>query len=351
MSHTNHNSINMSLKDYHDKWMYSFAMLFHKTIYNHAAWNAHRSNLRHCRQLLRLAGFPLWPPVVILTIYSALLAAYNEEAAHHSQGKLAVLCISSKPLTFTAAALIVLLGFRTNACYGRFYEARKIWGANLNRGRDLARQACTWMDSKEDEKIFQSFIQYLKAFPYCMKENIEVEGRLHDELFGILDPHDLEVLLASAPMIPNHCCQVLSELLAKSHMSEIMKAFVSQNIQTFVDNTGMCERLFKTPISLSYTHLTSQFLVVWHIILPLAIWDACGWLVVPATFLSAAALFCIDEVGIQIEEPFSILPLQAICDGICNNIEHIKNVHERISKLKCLNYEVTIVESLKKELK
>ena len=348
MGHTVRNSINMSLQDYHDKWMYSFAMLFHKTIYNHIAWNEHRSNLRHSRQLLRLAGFTLWPPVVILTIYSALLAAYNEEVAIPSQGKYAIMHIPSGPLTFTAAALIVLLSFRMTACYGRFDEARKIWGANLNRGRDLARQACTWMDSKEDEKIFHTFIQYLKAFPYCMKENIEAEGRLHDELVSILDAQDLEVLLASAPMIPNHCCQVLTELLAKSHMPDILKAFVSQNIQTFVDNTGMCERLFKTPIPLSYTHLTSQFLVVWHVVLPLAIWDSCGWLVVPATFFSAAALFCIDEVGIQIEEPFSVLPLQAICDGIRNNIEHIKNAHERISKLRCLNLEFTIVEKMTK---
>lgn len=339
----------MSLKDYHDRWMYSFAMLFHRTIYNHGAWNEHRSNLRHSRQLLRLAGFPLWPPVVILTLYSAVLAAYNAEVVTRSAGKLSVLHTPSSPLTFTAAALIVLLGFRTTACYGRFDEARKIWGANLNRGRDIARQACAWMDTKEDEKVFQTFIQYLQAFAYCMKENIEGEGRLHDELSSILDAQDLEVLLTSTQCYPNHCVQVLTELLAKSHLSEIMKAFVSLNIQTFVDNTGMCERLFKTPIPLSYTHLTSQFLVIWHVVLPLAMWDSCGWLVVPATFLSAAALFCIDEVGVQIEEPFSILPLQAICDGIRNNIEHIKNVHKRISRLKCLTHDVTMVQSLRNE--
>lgn len=178
-----------------------------------------------------------------------------------------------------------------------------------------------------------------------MKENIEAEGRLRNELIKILNQEDLEALLESTHR-PNHCIQVLSELLARSHISEIMKAFMSANITTFHDNVGICERLFKTPIPLSYTHLTSQFLVIWHLILPIALWDSCRWFVILATFLSAAALFCIDEVGMQIEEPFSILPLQAICDGICHNIDHICHVHKTIANLQCLQ-EPTFVEPLK----
>lgn len=344
MSKENRNSINMSVKGHQDHWTYYFAMLYHKTIYNHAAWNEHRSNFRHSQHLVRLVAFPLWPLITILTIYAALVATYNEAVSHHPTWNVNMLHFSSSPLTFTAAALIVLLGFRTTACYGRFDEARKTWGANLNRCRDLARQACTWMDSKEDKRTQQYFLQYLKAFPYCMKENVEAEGRLRKELVNILNPEDLQAVLESTHH-PNHCIQVLSELLAKSHMSEMMKAFMSSNITTFHDNVGICERLFKTPIPLSYTHLTSQFLVIWHLVLPIALWDSCRWLVVLATFLSAAALFCIDEVGIQIEEPFSILPLQAICDGIRNNIDHICASHKTIVDLQCLQ-EITVVESL-----
>lgn len=50
------------------------------------------------------------------------------------------------------------------------------------------------------------------------------------------------------------------------------------------------------PIPLSYTRLTSRFLVLWHLTLPVILWDDCRWVVVPATFISAASLFCIEEV-------------------------------------------------------
>lgn len=64
----------------------------------------------------------------------------------------------------------------------------------------------------------------------------------------------------------------------------------------FHEGIGVCENLIGTPIPLSYTRLTSRFLVLWHLTLPIILWDDCHWIVVPATFISAASLFCIEEV-------------------------------------------------------
>lgn len=67
-------------------------------------------------------------------------------------------------------------------------------------------------------------------------------------------------------------------------------------ISCFHEGIGVCEQLIGTPIPLSYTRLTSRFLVLWHLTLPVILWDDCHWIVVPATFVSAASLFCIEEV-------------------------------------------------------
>lgn len=64
----------------------------------------------------------------------------------------------------------------------------------------------------------------------------------------------------------------------------------------FHEGIGVCEQIIGTPIPLSYTRLTSRFLVLWHLTLPVILWDDCHWIVVPATFISAASLFCIEEV-------------------------------------------------------
>jgi len=67
-------------------------------------------------------------------------------------------------------------------------------------------------------------------------------------------------------------------------------------ISCFHEGIGICEQLMGIPIPLSYTRLTSRFLVLWHLTLPIILWDDCHWIVIPATFISAASLFCIEEV-------------------------------------------------------
>lgn len=64
----------------------------------------------------------------------------------------------------------------------------------------------------------------------------------------------------------------------------------------FHEGIGVCEQITSIPIPVSYTRLTSRFLVLWHLTLPIILWDDCHWIVVPATFISAASLFCIEEV-------------------------------------------------------
>ena len=83
---------------------------------------------------------------------------------------------------------------------------------------------------------------------------------------------------------------------------------------------GACERIFKSPVPLVYTRHTSRFLMVFLLFLPFAMWPAMEhswnhWATVPVTDLIAFFLLGIEEIGIQIEEPFSILPLEAFCDG------------------------------------
>jgi len=80
----------------------------------------------------------------------------------------------------------------------------------------------------------------------------------------------------------------------------------------------MCERIFKTPIPLSYTRLTSRFLSIWLLALPLALYAAITphWLIIPITAMIAFFIFGIEEIAFQIEEPFSALAMNAMADGI-----------------------------------
>jgi predicted membrane chloride channel (bestrophin family) len=113
------------------------------------------------------------------------------------------------------------------------------------------------------------------------------------ELKGLLQKKEVEAVMASLHQ-PNYVIQITSVIIQNCSLSGMEEVSMDLNItQNFHDNLGICEQ---TPIPLSYTRLTLRFLVIWHIALPSAFWDQCHWIVIPATFLSAAALFCIEEV-------------------------------------------------------
>jgi putative membrane protein len=306
------------------------AMEYRRMVFDHEDWIRHRSSSRHGRHLASIVSsrviMALGPPVFSLTAFAAVVTFYNEALS----GKilpawLPLLHISSLPFSLTAPALALLLVFRTNASYARFDEARKAWGMNVNRSRDVCRQALTFMRSPADASKLQSFLHHAAAFPYALKSQV-CEGDLEEDLDGLLDEAELASVL-SVSHRPSYVFQVMSELVYSTSMSEMERASMDRNLTQFHDNVGTCERIFKTPIPLSYTRLTSRFLVIWHIALPLGLWDQCRWLTIPAVFFNAAALLCIEEVGVLIEEPFSTLALGSICNAIKNNIAALVEAH------------------------
>ena len=103
---------------------------------------------------------------------------------------------------------------------------------------------------------------------------------------------------------------------------------MDNNMAQFLDNLGTCERLFKTPIPVAYTRLTSRVLMLWHLALPFGLWEDCRWLTIPATFMSAATLFYIEQVGVMIEEPFWVLSLEHLCSSVTSAIDGLSSAHE-----------------------
>ena len=87
------------------------------------------------------------------------------------------------------------------------------------------------------------------------------------------------------------------------------------------DALETCERIFTSPVPLVYTRHTARFLSCWLLLLPLALWEpfATSWnhlAVVPAATLVAIFFFGIEELAVQLEEPFSIMPLGKLCDSV-----------------------------------
>ncbi|CAN6286037.1 unnamed protein product [Urochloa humidicola] len=300
-----------------------------RPLYDHASWREHRSSRRHLRHFLSSLSsrviLSLAPPVAAFTAFAAAIATYNTLLPAYA------LTASSLPYQLTAPALALLLVFRTEASYARFDEGRKAWMRVLAGAADLAgmvmhRPAAQQAD---DEPLRRALLNYILAFPVALKCHILSDSDVETDLQGLLAQDDLTVVLASKHR-PRCIIEFISQTLQILDLDEQKRSIMESKLSCFLEGIGVCEQLIGIPIPVSYTRLTSRFLVLWHLTLPIILWDECKWIVVPATFISAASLFCIEEVGVLIEEPFPMLALDALCNQLHDGIKDVRAVQNSV---------------------
>ncbi|KAK4483469.1 hypothetical protein RD792_010660 [Penstemon davidsonii] len=298
-----------------------------RSLYGHESWIQHRSSLRHVRHLLTSLNsrviLSLVPPVIVFTSVAVIIASYNTAVSMDLLPEFfPILRASSLPYQLTAPALALLLVFRTEASYSRFVEGKKVWTKVIVGTNDLARQVIASVKSPNDAMLKNAILKYIMAFPVALKCHIIYGSDIERDLQNLLEGDDLEVVLSSNHR-PRCIIEFISQSLQLVHMETSKRQILESKLSCFHEGIGVCEQLVGVPIPLSYTRLTSRFLVLWHFTLPIILWDDCHWIVVPATFISAASLFCIEEVGVLIEEPFPMLALDELCHRVRSNVKDI----------------------------
>lgn len=298
---------------------------YRRNVFGAEEWKRHRSTGRHLRHISTMPSSSnikgQAPVVAFFTGAAAVYCFINTFAPDPLKVMLPL-----APFNTTSSALSLLLVFRTNASYDRWWEARKIWGALLNRSRDFVRQGLTWMDH-DDIELKEQLVRYTIGFAICLKVHLRPsEEDMRTELTGILKEEELELALSKAH-VPNHMLRMMSGIVHKAGLEPIYNSRMDANITAFEDDLGKCERIFKTPIPMAYTRMTSRFLVLWLILVPLALFKDAGWATVPAEAFIAILLLGIEEVGVQIEEPFSIISCEGICGSVKDNCNAMLDTH------------------------
>jgi len=226
--------------------------------------------------------------------------------------------------TLIGVALGLLLVFRTNASYDRFWEGRRLLGAIGNRSRDLMRQVVSLFPCADDRaRAVQAELQRLiVAFYRVMVQGLRGERDL-TALGALLSESErgaLESVTARAGVIATWISTRLVAEVERLKLAETRLLAVDANLTALVDSWGGCERILRTPVPFAYAQHIKLFVTVWCFSVPFAMVDALRWYTPVAAGLLAFALFGIDEIGVEIEDPFGYdandLPLDAIGEGI-----------------------------------
>mmetsp|Transcript_27920 Transcript_27920/g.38604 ORF Transcript_27920/g.38604 Transcript_27920/m.38604 type:complete len:426 (+) Transcript_27920:107-1384(+) len=294
------------------------ARKYRRVVFGGPEWIRHRSTNRYLRHIATMFSSRVIRNLLLpvsfftgLTVFTGFINTYG------MGGEPMNVVLPNSPFSLTAGALSLLLVFRTNSSYGRWWEARKIWGGLLNRSRDFVRQGLTWF-SDDDANLKEQLVRYTIAFATALKVHLRDDEDMREELSAILLPSEVTEALEEAH-VPNHLLRIISQIVWQAQLEPILTTQMDENITFFEDVLGKCERIYKTPIPMSYTRMTSRFLIVWLAFLPLALWKEMGWAAVPVEFMTSLFLLGIEDIGVQIEEPFSILSCEAICGSVENN--------------------------------
>jgi len=262
----------------------------------------------------------------------ALLASSSSSTllTHLSQ-----LTLPSLPFTLSSPALGLLLVFRTNASYSRWVEARTLWSRIISQCRNIGRMTFSSLgeNSKYDEETQQkarSLCFSVWMFPRVLMN--ELSGPQDDETFceeiqrecqfwgddQTLQSIQEGVLSAERSKRSMIALMEVSLALESLPLDEKRRMEIDKSLVLIGDCLAGCQRIYSGPVPLVYTRHTARFLSIWMILVPFAMYDAFGpgLAMIAAVSLISLFLFGIEELAIQLEEPFTILPMQKFCDDI-----------------------------------
>ncbi|MCC5614317.1 hypothetical protein LC605_04330 [Nostoc sp. CHAB 5836] len=225
----------------------------------------------------------------------------------------------------------LLLVFRTNTAYERFWEGRKCWGSIVNNVRNLARQIWVSVDeiSPEDKDKKITALNLLAAFAVTTKLHLRGEA-VNSELEDLM-PSTKYIKLKIMNNPPIEVAFWIEDYLQEQYHRNCLNSYQLTSMQellnNLVDNLGACERILKTPMPLAYAIHLKQLLILYCFLLPFQIVESLGWWTGLIASLVGFTLFGIEAIGLEIENPFGYdandLQLDAICETMKRNIDDL----------------------------
>mgnify|MGYP005748648589 FL=1 len=216
----------------------------------------------------------------------------------------------------------LLLVFRTNTAYDRWWEGRKVWGGLTNTSRNLAIKVNAMLKSEDDRRFFRLMIP---NFAFALK-NLLRENENFDELDPVLD-------LKRGRHLPNQIAAAIYSRVNALHengaLTTAQMLALSDDVKALTDHTGACERIKNTPIPFTYSVFIKKFVFFYVITLPFGWAFSLGYYIIPVVILIMYALASLELIAEEIENPFGTDDNDLPTDQICHNIR--KHVAELLS--------------------
>lgn len=222
--------------------------------------------------------------------------------------------LSAMPFSLIGIALSIFLGFRNNACYDRWWEARKHWGDLIVLSRSNGREYLTLLPRDQAKTLINLNIAFVHA----------LTGHLRDQpIERAIAPYLSESNLkqvAKAQNLPEALLTLMQKTLAKAltdgSLSDINYRGLTERLDGFCAVQTACERIRTTPTPFAYSLLLHRTAWMLCFLLPFGLVSSLGTLTPLLVTVVAYTYLGLDALGDELEEPFSLtdngLPLSAM---------------------------------------
>ncbi|WP_027799723.1 bestrophin family protein [Paraburkholderia dilworthii] len=263
-----------------------------------------RPHLHWFRMLLAWRGSVL--PQLLPRLSLIFMISVIAVAAHDHLLPISLNLNTTAPFSLVGIALAVFLGFRNNASYDRWWEARKLWGQLLNDARSLTRQALTLRANPLPKEELVEFCAALSALAHALRHQLR-KSDPRDDLAARLPPALFERVMASRYK-PATLMLVLGEWVQrqaqKGAIDPMAVLALDRNLNGLSGVIGGCERIASTPLPFAYSVMIHRTVYFFCASLPFGLVDSIG-IFTPVFAVFVAYTFMAHEaIASQIEEPF-----------------------------------------------
>lgn len=278
--------------------------------------------------------------MLVITLYATLIAVlYNN---YH----LTRITIPIAIPTILGTVISLLLGFRSNQAYDRWWEARHIWGAVVNDSRTLARQVMNFTHDSYDNDNIRAFqdrmIRRQIAWTYSLARHLRGQ-KCNRVLEKYLDKEDIEYACA-VDNVPSALMDLMGRdlklALEEGWINRFQQVEIDRTLSRLCDAMGKCERIKNTVFPATYSLYIHLALLLFIALLPFGVIEYFGLFEVPLVVAISASFLLIEKMAIHLQDPFenkpTDTPMTTIARSIENNLQQLygleKGKHKKMEK-------------------
>ena len=239
-----------------------------------------------------------WKRVLYLVVYCiAVVFAYDAFGDK--------LEFTDTPLSIFGTVLAILLGFRVNNAYERWWDARKLWGKIVNDSRSTARMIVAFLQDA-DHDLVRRMVYRQAGYCYALRDSLR--GNPVEPGIAPFFTDEEKALHLSRVNVPNSIMTSQSlevdQLVRSGILTPMQQRMFEERFSLLLDSQGGCERIKKTVFPHDYRFYTSFFVNIFTYVFPLVLVDTMEWEILPWTVFVGFALSSVDHLAKAIEKPF-----------------------------------------------